>query len=160
MLFSRLSNTHYVVGEVIHSAFCSLTGPSRLGPNLLSIPLLTKSQAKIATLSIHPVLHVFFSHPLTFSGTFLLVSDSANRSGRCAIEDTRFMPRPPTACRGKISLQQLSDLECGDLAKSNYHFLFSTPLNLSLMLTSFYPLGCIYNPHIFLNVYNRFLHQL
>ena len=41
------------------------------------------------------------------------------------MEDTRFMRLLLTARRGKRSLQQLSDLECGDLAKSNHHFLFS-----------------------------------
>ena len=35
------------------------------------------------------------------------------------------MPLLLTARRGKRSLQQLSDLECGDLARNAHHFIIS-----------------------------------
>ena len=63
-------------------------------------------------------------HSLTFIGILPLVSDLANGSRECAIEDARFVRSVLTARRGKRPLQQLSDLEYGDRAKINYSFFF------------------------------------
>lgn len=115
-------------------------------PNLLSSSLLTYNQAQIANLFIHLVLYVYFSPPLTFSGTFPLVSDLANGSRRCAIEDARFVPLLPTARRGKRSLQKLSDIESGDLAKNNHHFFFSIASDPLLHANVILPLGVQIQP--------------
>ena len=63
--------------------------------------------------------------------------------------DALFMRLLGTARRGDRFLQQLSDLECGNVAKSNHHFLFSITSKSLLHANNILSLGVQIQPAYF-----------